>query len=171
MGFDAEIATSELQGEAREAARLLAGAALEARALTGKGKKTRCFISGGETTVTIKGSGKGGRNQELALAFAIEIEGAEGVTMLSAGTDGTDGPTDAAGAIVDGATTAEARNLGIDPALYLERNDSYAFFERLDSQSKSKSHLKTGPTGTNVMDIQIIGIKAQAANNSAKSSV
>jgi len=155
MGFEAEIATSELQGEAREAARLLASSALEARDLIGDGGKPRCFISGGETTVTIKGGGKGGRNQELALAFAIEIEGKEGITMLSAGTDGTDGPTDAAGAVVDGATVTEARRLGIDPADYLERNDSYAFFERLDAASASKSHIKTGPTGTNVMDIQI----------------
>lgn len=160
MGFDAEVVTAELQGEAREAARRLAGAAREARDHIGHGKKTKCFIIGGETTVTIKGSGKGGRNQELALAFAIEIEGAEGVTMLSAGTDGTDGPTDAAGAIVDGRTAQAARSLGMDPNAYLENNDSYGFFERLDSMSSSGSHLKTGPTGTNVMDINIIGIQA-----------
>lgn len=162
MGFDAEVVTAELQGEARIAARRLAEAALGARSSLGQGQKqkARCLLSGGETIVTVKGSGSGGRNQELALAFSLEIEGVDGITMLSAATDGTDGPTDAAGAIVDGRTAPTARGLGMDPAAYLEDNDSYGFFERLDSLSASKSHLKTGPTGTNVMDIQIVGIQA-----------
>jgi glycerate-2-kinase len=161
MGFDAEVVTAELQGEARTAARLLAARALGERGSLGRGHKARCLISGGETTVTVKGNGSGGRNQELALAFALEIEGVEGITMLSAATDGTDGPTDAAGAIVDGRTASTARSLGIDAAAFLEDNDSYGFFERLDSLSASKTHLKTGPTGTNVMDIQIVGIRAE----------
>jgi len=97
----------------------------------------------------VKGKGKGGRNMELALAFALSIEGRSGITFLSAGTDGTDGPTDAAGAIVTGETVREARALGINPEEHLEGNDSYHFF------LKTGSLLMTGPTRTNVMDIQI----------------
>lgn len=160
MGFDAEVVTAELQGEARRAAHSLAARALEARSSLGQGQKAKCLIFGGETTVTVKGNGAGGRNQELALAFSLEIEGVDGITMLCSATDGTDGPTDAAGAIVDGRTAPTARGLGIDPVAYLEDNDSYSFFERLDSLSASNIHLKTGPTWTNVMDIQIIGIQA-----------
>ncbi|MDZ4384389.1 MAG: DUF4147 domain-containing protein, partial [Nitrospirota bacterium] len=104
MGFATEIITSELQGEAREAARNLAARAIEAKNAMKAGDKPRCLLFGGETTVTVKGNGLGGRNRELALAFAIEIEGRDGITLLSAGTDGTDGPTDAAGAIVDSGT-------------------------------------------------------------------
>jgi glycerate-2-kinase len=86
---------------------------------------------------------------ELALSFAMEIEGRDGITFLSAGTDGTDGPTGAAGALVDGETVRKARSLGMDPEEYLENNDSYGFFE------KTGGLFITGPTGTNVMDIQI----------------
>ena len=149
MGYETEIISSELQGEARDVGRWLAKRA--------KGlKEAGCLISGGETTVTVKGNGLGGRNQELALAFAIEIEGLKGITMLSAGTDGTDGPTDAAGAIVDGETVSKAKTLGLDPERYLNTNDSYNFFKRLDSLTGERHHVITGPTGTNVMDIQII---------------
>jgi glycerate-2-kinase len=116
----------------------------------------RCLLSGGETTVTVRGNGKGGRNQELALAFAVEISDTGGVTLLSAGTDGTDGPTDAAGAVVDGATARKARELGVHPESYLGNNDSFTFFNRLDALTGEKHHLITGPTGTNVMDLQII---------------
>lgn len=157
-GFSPEIITSALKGEAREAARILARKALEARKNSTPGER-RCLLSGGETTVTVRGNGVGGRNQELALAFAVEIDDAAGITMLSAGTDGTDGPTDAAGAIVDGATARKAREAGIDPEAYLDRNDSYSFFKRYDAVRGEKSHLVTGPTGTNVMDLQIICIE------------
>ena len=109
--------------------------------------EARCFLSGGETTVTVHGDGQGGRNQELALAFALETEGVPGVTLLSAGTDGIDGPTDAAGAIVDGETAKKARASGLDPASYLERNDSYSFFRQLDRSAGTASQLVTGPTG------------------------
>ncbi len=153
MGYETEIISSELQGEARDVGRWLAG---RAKGLKG----ARCLISGGETTVTVKGNGLGGRNQELALAFALEIEGLKGITMLSAGTDGTDGPTDAAGAIVDGETVIKARELGLNPNHYLANNDSYNFFKRLDSLSGERHHVITGPTGTNVMDIQIILVEA-----------
>jgi len=108
-----------------------------------------CLLSGGETTVTVRGKGKGGRNQELALAMVRELAGLEGVLVLSAGTDGTDGPTDAAGAFVDGGTLERARKLGLEPEDYLRENDSYNFFEALGDL------FVTGPTGTNVMDLQI----------------
>jgi len=108
-----------------------------------------CIISGGETTVTIHGDGLGGRNMEFVLAVAIEIEGIAGITILSGGTDGTDGPTDAAGAIADGTTVQKARDRGIDAARYLANNDSYHFFEATGDL------LITGPTMTNVMDLRI----------------
>jgi len=157
LGFDTEIVTDKLQGEAREAAVYLADLAKMVRSFR-KGGKPLCLLSGGETTVNVKGSGKGGRNQELALAFALEIEGVNGITMLSAGTDGTDGLTDAAGAIVDGETAIRARKSGLDPMAYLENNDSYNFFKRFDSSTEANNHLITGPTGTNVMDMQIIAV-------------
>ena len=90
---------------------------------------------------------------ELALAFALELKGTAGITLLSAGTDGTDGPTDAAGAIVDGETLMEAAAKGFDPEDFLTRNDSYSFFNGIGGL------MITGPTGTNVMDIQIILIE------------
>lgn len=144
LGFSTELLTSTLCGEAREAARWLASAASRRR------KRPACLIAGGETTVTVRGTGKGGRNTELALAFSLEVEGKDGITLLSAGTDGTDGPTDAAGAVVDGSTAPDARRAGMDPREYLDNNDSYTFFERAGGL------LKTGPTGTNVMDVDII---------------
>jgi glycerate 2-kinase len=169
LGYIPKTISDTLQGEASDAARFLAQAARDELA-TMKPNERRCLLCGGETTVTVRGTGKGGRNQEFALAFALEIEGwaleiesrasdiegSRGVSMLSAGTDGTDGPTDAAGAMVDGNTIALAKKHGIDPLLYLRNNDSYAFFQQLDSVSGTHSHLKTGPTGTNVMDIQIV---------------
>jgi hydroxypyruvate reductase len=155
LGYATEIITAELQGEARDAARFMAQTVRDR--LPGLQTDGRlCLLFGGETTVTVKGMGKGGRNQELALAFAMEIAGLESVSLLSAGTDGGDGPTDAAGAIVDGGTAAHARRLGIEPATYLDNNDSYNFFHRFDASSGQSSHFITGPTGTNVMDIQIV---------------
>jgi hydroxypyruvate reductase len=100
--------------------------------------------------VTIKGKGKGGRNQEFVLASALAIDGEKQMVVLSGGTDGTDGPTDAAGAIADGETVVRARGKGLDPRDYLNRNDSYTFFEALDDL------LMTGPTRTNVMDVRIM---------------
>jgi glycerate-2-kinase len=155
LGISSDILTKELQGEAKEAARFLARAAQKTRDELNPGER-RCLLSGGETIVTVRENGKGGRNQELAMAFAIEIAGTTGVTLLSAGTDGTDGPTNAAGAIVDGSTVQRARELGVHPEPYLGNNDSYTFFSRLDALDKDKHLLVTGPTGTNVMDIQII---------------
>ena len=109
-------------------------------------KPPACIVTGGETTVTIKGPGKGGRNQEFALAAAIDIAGVDNLVIFSAGTDGSDGPTDAAGAVADGETLA--RNP--DARRYLDRNDSYNYFEALGDL------VMTGPTNTNVMDVRII---------------
>ncbi len=148
-GLDTTVLTSKLQGAAREAAKWLA---METRRKREEGRKI-CLISGGETTVIVKGTGLGGRNTEFALEFAAEIEGESGVTLLSAGTDGTDGPTDAAGAVVDGQTIGHAKEKGFDPFLYLENNDSYTFFKNTGEL------FVTGSTGTNVMDIQIVLIE------------
>jgi hydroxypyruvate reductase/glycerate 2-kinase len=152
FGLQTEIISSEITGEARDVGTWLAKEAIKKKGSRGMGQGVRCLISGGETTVTVKGVGIGGRNMELALAFAMEIEGIEGITFLSAGTDGTDGPTDAAGAIVDGQTVARAKAIGFDPGTYLENNDSYNFFKQINEL------FITGPTGTNVMDIQIMVI-------------
>jgi hydroxypyruvate reductase len=110
----------------------------------------RCLVFGGETTVTLRGGGKGGRSQELALAAAIALEGRERVALLAAGSDGSDGPTDAAGAIVDGGTLARARVRGLDARSSLAANDSYAFF------SAEGGLIRTGPTRTNVMDLVLL---------------
>ena len=155
LDFATEVVQADLQGEARNAAGMLARRAHGELAAMRAGER-RCLLWGGETTVTVHGGGKGGRNQELALAFTLEIDGMRGVSLLSAGTDGTDGPTDAAGALVDGGAAARARSHGLDPLTYLENNDSYRFFHRLDELSGGHSHLVTGPTGTNVMDLQIV---------------
>ncbi|MDQ5986333.1 MAG: D-glycerate 2-kinase [Syntrophus sp. SKADARSKE-3] len=151
LGYPAVVLSAEQKGEARDVGTALAREAIRRQRLnceTDNGKL--CLLAGGETTVTVKGAGLGGRNMELALAFAIELKGTPGITLLSAGTDGTDGPTDAAGAIVDGETLAKAMEKGLDPEDYLNRNDSYSFFKATECL------LTTGPTGTNVMDIQII---------------
>ncbi|MGO9136305.1 MAG: glycerate kinase [Syntrophales bacterium] len=151
QGYQSKVISADLQGEARDAAAWLAHMAIEARqGLAGGSQQKICLISGGETTVTVRGNGLGGRNTELALAFAEEIKGIKGITLLSAGTDGTDGPTDAAGAIVDGFTIEKAEAAGISPGDYLKNNDSYNFFKAAGGL------FITGPTGTNVMDLQII---------------
>jgi len=160
LGFSTKMISDTLQGEASDAARYLAKAARD-ELDSMQPNERRCLLFGGETIVTVHGNGKGGRNQELALAFALEIDGLHGVSLLSAGTDGTDGPTDAAGSMVDGSTVSRARKFGLDPAHYLANNDSYAFFQHFDSASGGHSHFKTGPTGTNVMDIQIVLLKKE----------
>ncbi|RLI01046.1 glycerate kinase, partial [Candidatus Bathyarchaeota archaeon] len=156
MGFNTIILTSAIEGEAREVAKVLSAIAKECVSTGNPVSPPACIISGGETTVTIKGKGKGGRNQELCLAAAIAMRGLKNVVLLSAGTDGTDGPTDAAGAIVDGTTFNKAISLGIDPLIYLKENDSYHFFNKIGDL------LITGPTNTNVMDIQIILVGAHS---------
>ena len=155
LGLVTTLISETLQGEARDAARFLAQVARDELAVM-QANEWRCLLCGGETTVTVSGSGKGGRNQEFALAFSLEIDGVQGVTLLSAGTDGTDGPNDAAGALIDGGTVSGARSLGIDPMTYLANNDSYNFFQSFDAATGGNSHFKTGATGTNVMDMQIV---------------
>jgi glycerate 2-kinase len=152
LGLEAIVISDQMRGEAGEAAKWLAERAVSEKSGSGARRKPLCLISGGETTVAVRGRGLGGRNMELALAFAIKTDGIDGITLLSAGTDGTDGPTDAAGAVVCGGTFKKAREAGLDPLAYLRNNDSYNFF------SKAGGLFVTGPTGTNVMDIQIVVI-------------
>ena len=156
LGFNAVAPANNVEGEASKLGVRYARAIRSTQKwiTNDPARQSMCFIYGGEPTVTVKGNGKGGRNTELALAFAIAADGMEGVTFLSAGTDGTDGPTDAAGAIVDGGTVKRGREKGLDAREYLERNDSYSFFK------ETGELLITGPTGTNVMDLYIALIEA-----------
>ncbi len=150
LGYNSLILSSTIEGETREIARMHAALAREILATGHPLRRPACLISGGETTVTIQGRGLGGRNQEFALAAAIALDGFTDIVVLSGGTDGTDGPTDAAGAIADGATIARARARGLEAADYLAENDSYHFFEPLADL------LITGPTLTNVMDLRLV---------------
>jgi len=147
-GLQTCLVEEQVLGEAREAGKRWAELALGHRKKLRRGERI-CLLSGGETTVRVTGKGKGGRNQELALAFALAIEGVPGIGLLSAGTDGIDGPTDAAGAVVDGGTLAAARAAGLDPAASLANNDAYPLLDRCGAL------LRTGATGTNVMDLQL----------------
>jgi glycerate 2-kinase len=146
LGFRTLVLTSEIQGEARQIARMHAAIARELVQSGQPLKPPVCIISGGETTVTLKGTGLGGRNQEFTLAAAIDISGLPNTVILSAGTDGSDGPTDAAGAIADGDTLRR----GLDAPVFLSNNDSYHYFSALGDL------IKTGPTLTNVMDVQLV---------------
>jgi hydroxypyruvate reductase len=149
-GYATIILSSSVEGEAREVAKVHSGIAKEVMNSGNPVSPPACVIAGGETTVTITGKGQGGRNQELSLAAAIAIKNMENVVILSGGTDGTDGPTDAAGGIVDGTTIDRAQKLNIKAATYLKNNDSYHFLKKVGDL------LITGPTNTNVMDIHII---------------
>jgi hydroxypyruvate reductase len=155
LGYQPVILSTKLEGEAREVAKVHAAIAKEVVSSGNPISPPACLLFGGETTVTLQGDGKGGRNQEYALASALALEAHDYVVVLSGGTDGTDGPTDAAGAIADGATVARARQKGLDPKDYLRRNDSYNFFKQLDDL------VITGPTRTNVMDIYMFLIKGE----------
>jgi hydroxypyruvate reductase len=149
-GYDVHVIDRPIVGEAREAARAFAEDVRAARAHLAS---PACVIGAGETTVHVRGGGVGGRNQEFALAMLGYLAGPEGPALPSAfgsiGTDGIDGPTDAAGAIVDATTAERAAALGLDPRRFLDDNDSYHFFSALDDL------LRTGPTGTNVGDVQV----------------
>lgn len=147
-----------LRGEARECARTFVAGLRKAAEGIPPGKSV-VLVAGGETTVTVRGEGSGGRNQEFALAAAIEMDGEQGMVVLSCGTDGVDGPTDAAGAFADGTTCARAAALGLSPRSCLEGNDAYPFFRALSDL------VFTGPTGTNVMDIAV-GIAAPRSQRS-----
>jgi hydroxypyruvate reductase len=150
LGYKELILSTMIEGETKEVAKVHAAIAKEILQSGNPVKRPACVISGGETTVTIRGEGLGGRNQEFVLAAAIEIAALGAVTVLSGGTDGTDGPTDAAGAVADCETVRKAEEMGMNPMRFLEDNDSYHFFERLGDL------VITGPTLTNVMDLRLI---------------
>jgi hydroxypyruvate reductase len=150
LGYNQLILSTMIEGETKDVAKVHAAIAKEVLKTGNPVDRPACIVSGGETTVTIRGQGLGGRNQEFALAAAIEIAKLENVTILSGGTDGTDGPTDAAGAIADGETIQRAEQLGLTAGQYLENNDSYHFFQHLGDL------VITGPTLTNVMDLRLV---------------
>jgi glycerate 2-kinase len=149
-GFEACLLTTFVEGEARQVARVVAGLAKGLARDEGPIKRPACLIAGGETTVTLKGNGKGGRNQEMALAAAIALEGWPDILIACLGTDGTDGPTDAAGAFANGTTVSRARDKGLLAFEYLNRNDAYNFFASIGDL------IITGPTKTNVNDLIFI---------------
>ncbi|HMQ34581.1 MAG TPA: glycerate kinase [Chloroflexaceae bacterium] len=149
-GFTPVLLTTGLEGEAREAGRFLAAILREAAGGQGTLRRPICVVAGGETTVTLRGDGRGGRNQELALAAAPALAGLRDVALVALATDGGDGPTDAAGAVVTGETMGRARALGLDQAGHLARNDAYPFFAALDDL------LRPGPSGTNVNDLTFL---------------
>jgi glycerate 2-kinase len=150
LGLRPLVLSTLIEGETRDIARMHAAIAREVLLSGRPARPPLCLISGGETTVTLRGNGLGGRNQEFVLAAAIDLAGCDGVVALSGGTDGTDGPTDAAGAIADGMTLCRAEKIGLDARRCLAENDSYRFFEPLGDL------LKTGPTNTNVMDVRLV---------------
>jgi hydroxypyruvate reductase len=146
-GFNPLLLTNYLQGPAVQAGGFLSAVLKQ---MVGYGQpvpRPACLVAGGETTVVLKGSGKGGRNQELALSSVEGLDGLEQVALVTLATDGEDGPTDAAGAVVTGKTAARAGRLGLSPQAYLEDNNSYPFFKQLGDL------VRTGPTGTNVNDL------------------
>jgi hydroxypyruvate reductase len=153
LGYRPLVLSTTIEGETRDVAAMHAAIAREVLASGRPAKAPVCLISGGETTVTLTGDGLGGRNQEFALAAALALRDVPGVLAFSAGTDGTDGPTDAAGAMADGETVARAAELGMSAAKYLAAHDSYHFFEPLGDL------VKTGPTGTNVMDVRLMLVR------------
>jgi len=150
MGLHSVILATTLTGEAREAGKLVGAVAREVHLSGSPIRRPACLIWGGELTVTVRGTGKGGRAQEFALSAAQEIAGLPNVIVAGFGTDGTDGPTETAGAVVDGHTITRARQNKMIAAKILSRNDSYAFFKKVGG------HIVTGPTGTNVNDIYLV---------------
>jgi glycerate 2-kinase len=150
LGYSTLILSSSIQGETRDAARTHAEILREIMRSNNPLRRPACLLSGGETIVTVTGTGKGGRNQEFALASAIYLSDEENWAVLSAGTDGTDGPTDAAGAFADGSTVSRAAKLGVSANEHLIENDAYPFFDRVGDL------IRTGPTGTNVMDLHVL---------------
>lgn len=157
LGFTTAVLTSRLTGEAREVAKVFAGIAQDMAASGMLCGKPACILAGGETTVTVRGGGKGGRNQEMALAFLEEIrrrpEAFAGVLFASLATDGNDGPTDAAGAFASFNLLSRAEAAGLSINDYLTDNDAYHFFDAVDGL------IRTGPTNTNVCDVQILLIE------------
>ena len=153
LGYTTLLLSTFVEGEAREVARVVAALGRGVLAHGDPAPPPACLVLGGETTVTVRGNGRGGRNQELALAAALALEGTDGISVMALATDGSDGPTDSSGAIVDGATAAAIRAAGLDPASALAANDAYPALEAAGSQ------LKTGPTGTNVNDLTVVLVR------------
>jgi hydroxypyruvate reductase len=154
LGYRSLILSSKVEGEAREVAKAFAAIGKEVLSSDHPLKPPACILTGGETTVTLQGDGRGGRNQEFVLAGALALDGTDRVVVLAGGTDGTDGPTDAAGALADGLSIRRAKALGMDPHAFLKRSDSYHFFKPLDDL------IVTGPTRTNVMDVYMLLVGA-----------
>lgn len=150
LGYNPLILSTMIEGETKEVAKVHAGIAKEINKSNNPVKRPACILSGGETTVTLHGNGLGGRNQEFALAAAIDIAGMHNIIVFSGATDGTDGPLNPAGAVADGSTVDRATKLEMNPSDYLANNDSYRFFLKLGDL------ITTGPTNTNVMDIRIV---------------
>jgi hydroxypyruvate reductase len=150
LGYNTLILSSMLEGETADVAQVHGAIAKEIVKTGHPLSPPACVLSGGETTVTIKGQGLGGRNQQFALAAAQGLSGWDNVVLLSGGTDGTDGPTDAAGAVVDGKTVDRGRSRGVEAVAFLSNNDAYHFFAKLGDL------IKTGPTNTNVMDLRVL---------------
>ena len=150
LGYNVLILSSMIEGETRFVAQVHGAIAREIIKTGNPLPLPACILSGGETTVTISGNGLGGRNQEFALSASIDISGKKNIVILSGGTDGTDGPTDAAGAFSDTFTLKRAEKMGLDPYRFLANNDSYHFFQNLGDL------FITGPTNTNVMDLRIV---------------
>lgn len=146
-GLDVRVVSAPLAGEARDAGQWLAGLARRVAP-----ERPTLLVAGGETAVTVRGGGRGGRSQELALAAALEFAGEDAVALLAAGTDGVDGPTHAAGAFVDSGTVARGRAAGVDARRALAENDSHGFF------TAEGGLLVTGPTATNVMDLALVRV-------------
>jgi glycerate-2-kinase len=144
------LLTSTLEGQARDVGTVLASMAKEAASSGNPVPRPAGIVAGGETTVTVVGKGKGGRNQEIPLSAALKISNMNGVVVASASTDGVDGPTDAAGALADGKTLQRAHDLKLNPREFLANNDSYVFFDKLGDL------VFTGPTGTNVCDVAVV---------------
>jgi len=150
LGYNSIILSSMVEGDTKEAAFWHSRIAREIAVSSNPVPAPACIISGGETTVVVSGKGLGGRNMEFAMHAVLFIGGLETVTIASIGTDGTDGPTDAAGAVIDGSTARLAREKGIDIYNHINNNDSYHFHKKLGNL------VFTGPTNTNVMDVRII---------------
>jgi hydroxypyruvate reductase len=149
-GLNAYILSDAIEGESREVGKVLAAIALQCARTETPFSKPCVLLSGGETTVTVRGKGRGGRNVEFLLALALALRGAPGIHALAADTDGIDGQEEVAGAYIDPQTLERARSLKIDPVEFLDTNDAHTFFERIDDS------LATGPTHTNVNDFRVI---------------
>lgn len=152
-GYNTWVSSKAYNDDVRKVSKMICSKAISVLSNADSIKKPAALVCFGESTVHVKGSGKGGRNQELALISAISIEGQHHISMLSVGTDGIDGSTDAAGAIIDSRTTLMARKKKLSPEEYLQNNDSYHFHEQMDTL------LKIGPTGENLMDLQVVIIE------------